>query len=233
MNSARFQPIDYSAWLMRAERFVRSLGHLEDELSISIEPAPPIPPRELGQYAAQLDLKMPRSLVAFYTTASAGVRLHYSWKPWNERLPLLRQIFEHEYSIYGGARFTAPGSLADHCQGCIDISAAWAERSSEPTVVEAWKHALPFCDIGNGDLLAFDGTSNQAEPPIIYLSHEEPVVTRISSSFDRFLSDWEQVCYIGPEGWMLRPWLDDDAGNLRVDRPEATALRQLLISRDN
>jgi hypothetical protein len=49
----------------------------------------------------------------------------------------------------------------------------------------------------------------------------------MASSFTSFLAAWEKLCYIGPEFWVLRPYLDRKK-NLNGDSKEALRVRRLF-----
>jgi len=47
----------------------------------------------------------------------------------------------------------------------------------------------------------------------------------VSPSFTTFLQEWQNLRYIGPESWMLDPFLDDH-GNLNSATPSAVEFLQ-------
>lgn len=97
-----------------------------------------------------------------------------------------------------------------------------------------WTQSLPFYPIANGDALAFDLTGRDEDPPILYLCHDEPASGMIAPNFDAFLTAWEQLFYVGPEWWMLDPFLVGKGRAKRLSpRGEgAKKLRDLFDLRD-
>lgn len=81
--------------------------------------------------------------------------------------------------------------------------------------------------MGNGDYLAAELGKGSDNPPIVYLSHDGDSRLLAPSLMD-FLKVWEQLCYIGPELWMLEPFLDSETGYLRADTKDAALLRDLF-----
>ena len=77
-----------------------------------------------------------------------------------------------------------------------------------------------------GYYLALDLSQELEDPPVIYLSHEE-LSTKLADSFTSFLENWSRLCYLGPELWMLRPFLSEN-GLVGLD-DKAKKVRQVLL----
>ena len=105
---------------------------------------------------------------------------------------------------------------------------------------ELWCQSVPFIAVGNGDYLALDVTKGAGRLPVLYLCHDGDAedggdgrtAFEISPSFDQFLADWEALCYVGPEIWLLAPFFADDGrGALHVEQPKATMWREIISGR--
>ncbi len=81
--------------------------------------------------------------------------------------------------------------------------------------------------IGNGDYL---GTrlAGEPAPPVIYLPHDDES-REIAPSFTAFLTAWERLGYLGPEIWMLEPFLNPAPGHLDADSEPVQALRRAAL----
>jgi hypothetical protein len=92
--------------------------------------------------------------------------------------------------------------------------------------------------VGNGDYLAVRASSTAGRFPILYLCHDAEdggdrrTAFEISSDFEQFLIDWETLCYLGPEIWLLRRFLADDGkGPLEIDQPATELWREIILGR--
>jgi hypothetical protein len=104
---------------------------------------------------------------------------------------------------------------------------SWATETwiaEEPEVKELWLNAFPFAHLANGDYLALAEWKKHNDPPVVYLSHDD-TSRIITPNLASFLSEWAGVCYIGPEIWMLEPYLDKTTGYLNSNTDEARKLR--------
>jgi hypothetical protein len=84
--------------------------------------------------------------------------------------------------------------------------------------------SFPILFIKNGDFIALDERTASEDPAVVYLSHDHES-KRITPSFTAFLRVWERLHYVGPESWMIEPFLDDD-GFLSSDTEAADTLRR-------
>src|SRR5262245_60618476 len=102
---------DYSGWLRRAENFVRGLTYLPGEWGISVACEPPLDATAVHQIREVLPLGLPAPLFDLYKAGAANYRSTYHWSPNQLYLPMVEQVFPHQYSLYGGARFIPAGEL--------------------------------------------------------------------------------------------------------------------------
>jgi hypothetical protein len=85
--------------------------------------------------------------------------------------------------------------------------------------------------LDNGDKVSLDLDAGEGGRAIVYVAGNDVGNKKIiSQSFDQFLSDWEQLCYITPNLTNLKPWLDSVTGRLNVDSNKTLLLRELLTT---
>lgn len=92
--------------------------------------------------------------------------------------------------------------------------------------------SVPFVEMQNGDFLALDIEADAEVPPVVYLVPDlvQDDDWLIARSFDDFLKQWEDLCYIGPEIALLGELCDERTGMLDVDSRRAEALRCLFAA---
>jgi len=108
------------------------------------------------------------------------------------------------------------------------------ELSAE--AVQIWRETVPFLDVGNGDYLALHVGGDKRDCPVVYLCHDDPQrpVTEISPSFEKFMSDWEDLCYVGPEIWLLQAFLQENGdGPLLADQAKARRWREIICGQQD
>jgi hypothetical protein len=228
---------DYSGWLRRAEAFVRATSTLPGNWSMKSNIAPPLGLEEADRLDRALPHGLPPLLRDFYVTASADVECRFTWTPDGESLSRLAEIIPHQYSIYAGPHFCSAGSLAeDHEQliGLAEIFEDFAEYGA--SAAQTLRQCVPLISVGNGDYVALHVKAGPSQPGVIYVSHEVDIesdspIIPLASTGEQFLTAWERLCYIGPEIWVLYPFLDDaKSGQLNADSPLANKWRSFLES---
>lgn len=223
----------YASWIRRAETFVRGLRHLPGRWGISVAIDPPLSDSEADDLARVLPFGLPTSLRELYTKGAAKCQCRYHWSPDGEHLREVHAVFPHQMSFYGGAEFIPWDELLN----AHEIHSWWDDEDDNLTqeqlaAREIWRQTIPFINVGNGDCVALHITDDTAQMPVVYLCHDDPEnrVTRLSPSLDRFLADWESLCYVGPEIWLLSTFLAEDGGGLLdVEKEEALEWRRLLL----
>jgi hypothetical protein len=216
---------DYAAWVARAQAFTERLAQLDDAEVYSSAVAPPVGETELGAVERALGPTLPSSLRALFTRGAAGLDCRYAFEPDGPALDRLRQLLPHEIRIYGGARLGPASELPDFSR----YVGEWAEDTwvaEWPDQKAIWESALPFAALDNGDYLALDLRGDEADPPVVYLNHDDESSV-IAGNFVAFLTAWERLCYVGPEHWMLLEFTAA-GGHLDPDSDRAAGLRQLL-----
>jgi hypothetical protein len=90
---------------------------------------------------------------------------------------------------------------------------------------------ITLLTLEGGDQISLVCKETEATRPVVYVSSTEPKESRtLSASFDQFLLDWEQLCYITPSLENLRPWLNSATGILDPDSSKTARLREMLMS---
>lgn len=217
-------------WLARAEQFVRPASRLPDEWGFSVTIEPPLSEHDADELAKTLPLGLPAPLREFYTQVTSGCECTYHWTPTEANLRLLKDVFPHQYSVYGGVRIISASRLLD-AHGMHSWWQDVAGREDLRSQWEIWRQCVPFISVGNGDFVALHVTNDPLQLPVVYLCHDDPdlCVLPLSDSFNQFLSDWESLFYIGPEIWLLNPFMARKGnGPLNLKLKSVARLRKLF-----
>jgi len=157
--------------------------------------------------------------------------ISYSWEievDDSVALANLSEIFGYSRSdLWGGGAFCFASSLVDYQLKVQE----WAHNTwvaEDPDEFAKWNKAIPIMEMPNGDFLSLDGRESNANPRVLYLAHDD-VSPVIAKSFTTFLNDWAKVCFVGPEYWMLEPFLSRE-GLLDSGGNKARQLRSLLLN---
>jgi cell wall assembly regulator SMI1 len=182
-----------------------------------LEVAPPATHDEVQRVEAQLGRALPDDLRRLYTEVSA--RLAFDWSLDSEE-PL---ELDGEEIYYGGGDILDLTELPE----LVRIHSMWAERLTD------WRPYFPVFGINNGDMLAVDmGSPAQS---LVYLSHENNPGECVTDVFpygcSEFFERWVDLYCVGPEGWILDCFLDDDR-QLSVDSENARQWLEYLAETD-
>jgi hypothetical protein len=149
--------------------------------------------------------------------------MHYSWETPPDRWALLRTDFR---PTYGGERIGPLARLAAFQAECREFT-----QDTDPEDItereQQWLRAVPFIRMPNSDFLALDPALDPVDPPVIYLCHDDDNWL-LARNFAAFLHEWEQLCYIGPEIWVLKEFCNRRTGCLDSETAKAQALRDLF-----
>jgi len=222
--------VDYAAWVARAQAFTDGLQALADAEVRASTIAPPAAIADLDAIERELALTLPRSLHAFFRHGTAFVDCRYTFEPDGRALDRLRELLPYEIRIFGGALIGPASELPEWSRSVGE----WAEDTwiaDSPEQKAVWKAALPFTALDNGDYLALDLRSDEADPPVVYLNHDDESVV-IAGSFVDFLRAWERLCYVGPEHWLLLEFAAA-GGQLDAESDRAARLRRLLTTSES
>jgi len=85
-----------------------------------------------------------------------------------------------------------------------------------------WHNKIPFLDVPNGDVIAFDASGKKENGSVIYLSHDGSDFHghRLAENFIEFISRWSNIGCVGTEDWQYEPFYDYEKMTLR-DKGEA------------
>ena len=219
---------DPQAWSDRAWTFVGHCRTLPGDVEVAVDIWPPLSEEEADALATQLPLGLPASLRRFLVDGAAYCKCSYVWTPPDSSA--IEATIPGETYLYGGPNVIKPTELVE-LQRTNDGSADTFEEY-EPeweSVPQLWRRCTRFLDVRNGDYFGLDTSGSGEDSPVVYLSHDEEESNRvIAPSFESFMETWEQLCYIGPEIWMLAPFLDPVTGYLDATTPKAQQLRSLF-----
>jgi hypothetical protein len=247
------QEFDYRGWVERAKAFAEKCRRLPGTVGVKAEVTPPLSEKEVDSLAQSLPRGLPDPIRRFVTRGSADCHCHYWWQPVPERNmempfdPELRKqvpfcsVFPDKTFIYGGADLCcafAKGArplvegivVIDRSgfknlqTGCKDMGEAMASVELK----ELFKRSVPFADIKNGDLLALDMGHPDTRKPVVYLDHEGYAIPPLAPSFEDFLGQWEQLCYVGPEHWVLDSFRNPKTGFIDSRCDKAIELRAIF-----
>ena len=224
--------LDLPAWLEKAKSFIDRLRHLPQEVFIRIHVTPPPSRSTIDRVRKQVPRALPEVLIDMYRHGFGEFECRYSWEPPRDSLRKLGRLYADQRSIYGGPCFVSYNKLAQTCElGRVwadEVCAGW-EGDEGAAARELWHRSIPFIALDNGDRVALDVASDFENPSVVYLSHDDAGFNvRLSDSLESFLLSWEQIAYVGPESWMLSPFLDPETLALGPDRGRARQLRDLL-----
>lgn len=223
--------LDYQIWIERAVSFIGKLAKtspyfngIRSEVSVQ----PPLIEPELIEIAKKIDMQIPQELANFWLNGSRHCECTYFCEDVKSEIVFqIEAIFGSFQEIYGGASFIDAADLPQHLLNCKD----WAEETwvaEHPQNKSFWINSVPFIEMNNGDYLALNTLEEKDNPPVIYLSHDDES-SLIANSFTDFFGDWEQLCYVGPEIWMLQNFRDEN-GYINSNSDESEELRKLLGS---
>jgi hypothetical protein len=105
--------------------------------------------------------------------------------------------------LYGGPVLLG----ADQLEDAMRRAEEWAQEtwiSEDESEKVVWMSVVPFTTVRNGDYLGFN-THGQ----VIYLCHDAKSFV-LARRVEDFWRTWERLYYVGPEWWMLSPFLKDN-----------------------
>lgn len=229
--SIKNKMFDYQIWIERAVSFINNLAKPSpyfNDVRSEVLVQPPLIESELIEITSKIDKQIPQELANFWLNGSRHCDCTYFCEDAkSEIVSQIETIFGSSQEIYGGASLIDAADLPQHLLNCKD----WAEETwvaEYPQDKGFWLNSVPFAEMNNGDYLALNIMEAKDNPPVIYLSHDDES-SMIASSFTDFLTHWEQLCYVGPEIWMLQNFRDEN-GFINLDSGKAKDLRKMLGS---
>lgn len=115
--------------------------------------------------------------------------------------------------------------LKEDVEGWVD--SVFPDIENEYDLV--WHNKLAFCDVGNGDYLAFD-LNHSDDSPIIYLSHDdgEGHGYTMANNFTELLESWSRIAFVGEEDWQWLLFTESLESRLVPDGEAAERFRAWL-----
>jgi hypothetical protein len=215
---------DYSGWAARAREFTQQLAARPGATVEAIEIEAPAASTEVARAERLQRTPLPEALRALYELGAQGINCRYTYDP-DPDDDIFIALFPTETGLYGGAQLDRLENLADNQRSVRE----WARDTwiaTEPRERAVWESALPFHRLQNGDFLALDRRENSPDPVVLYLAHDEESF-ELAPHFTEFLLAWENLCYLGPEAWLLSPFRGPD-GRIDATGARALDLRRML-----
>jgi SMI1 / KNR4 family (SUKH-1) len=181
MATAADGAFDYQGWVRRALRFMDRVALVD---GVEIQSRAAEAPAAVEQRGARA---LPPALAEFLRSGAASLDCLFVYEPDDEAFEELSALFPDEGTLYGGARLSSAREMADAAQSAREWvqGDSWDEAPAEQR--ELWEHAQPFTLIDNGDYLALDLRTGAADPPVLYLNHDDESFT-LAPSFTAFLT---------------------------------------------
>jgi hypothetical protein len=222
--------MNYQDWTERVRAFTEALRMLPGEINVTIEIDPPLNAQQIDALAGRWPTGLPTSLRRLWNEGSSRVNCPYVWRPSPDEVPILNEVFEYNNYIYGGARFEPAEQTYPGNSGADPDDEDMADVLGK-TGLELHCRCAVFLHVGNGDCLGLDPANGADDPPVVYLVHDDDTSSVISPTFSEFLASWQELCYIGPEFWLLDYWIDRDRGVIDTTKHRTAELRRLLTPR--
>ncbi|HUQ07098.1 MAG TPA: SMI1/KNR4 family protein [Kofleriaceae bacterium] len=158
---------------------------------------------ELATIERELGFVIPKSLAELFTGIAANAEM--SWRLPEECIPP---------SPFKELQWGACAWDARRIPELERCRRGWVEQVfSDPDDDYAlvWRNKLAICDVPNGDLIAVDLARTDVAP-VVYLSHDdgEGHGRVLGHSVLDFIDRWTLLGCVGPEEWLMMPFLRPD-----------------------
>ncbi|WP_214792598.1 MULTISPECIES: SMI1/KNR4 family protein [unclassified Exiguobacterium] len=93
-----------------------------------------------------------------------------------------------------------------------------------------WHNKLVFCEVGNGDYIAFDLIDGLDEAPIVYLSHDdgEGHGYRLANTFIELIESWSSLGFVGCEDDQWLPFTMNSTSGILAEGETADRFKNWL-----
>jgi hypothetical protein len=220
---ATVSDFNFEGWVRTAKERIESLPKRESgEVEAEVNVTPPFDPDEINNLVSELGRPIPQGLRAFLERGSGGFVFRYKWTPSGAEAKGIKSALDED-SAWGGGEFCQAVSFSQWLSDCKE----WAEDTwvaDSPEDLDFWTKSFPILYMDNADFIALNERTESDDPAVVYLSHDDESKV-IAPSFTAFLKEWERLHYIGPESWMLEPFLNEE-GYVSGETKAAEALRQ-------
>lgn len=184
--------------------------------------AKPLTENQLALLCRRIKLDLPTDFMSVLRDYAA--RVEFDWfvdDDETERLP--DEL--HEASYGGGVLWDA--------DRLPEFAAAAAKHAESPWLAfrDGLRNRLPFIDVGDGDLIAFDMRAGRMKCPVVYLSHEnDPDLHEriLGESFTDFMTRWTLFGCPGPDLHCMEAFYDHRKMQLNDKGHNATRWRKWL-----
>ena len=220
--------MDYTRWVDKATALIKTIrGRRRAGVKAGARSSPPLTTAAVSAIERRIDRAVPKPIRSFWTNTASGFDFRYEWTVSTGLQERIGSLLSGQSRLHGGARLCSARDIATLLTDCSDwANSTWiADYDYE---LRLWESAFPLCALRNGDFLALDCRKKNDDPPVIYLSHEE-TSQRLAPDLAAFLKAWERLYYIGPEIWMLRPFIDRRSGYLDRNCKNAERLRDFFL----
>jgi len=225
---------DWSEWVATCKRFVEGVESwpvAHDLGPNRCEIKTPLSEDEAREIESLMGRPLPAELREFYRTGSGGIACHWYWNPPDEYQEEVCNLFMED-DVFGGPSVINAWDQVEHHNWAGDLLGDWL-RYGNPSAAEreVAKSLFPVVEIQNGDELLLHVPESGRGGKVYCFDHETHALIEISPTFEKFLRDWEHLYYVGPEGWMLTPFMEFENGGycrLNMSLPNVAKWRNLV-----
>ncbi|MDN4608461.1 SMI1/KNR4 family protein [Sporosarcina highlanderae] len=193
--------------------------------------------KEIGGEVQEVNIGVPASREQITEMeARLGVKLPVSFKK-------VLEEFSGEFSL----RWFLPDERADEFEGVFSGTPHWSLKrlpeieeyrmgwvetvfpNPDDPYDKVWHNKLAFCDVGNGDYLAFD-TTDSDDAPVVYLSHDDGRGHgyKIANNFIELIHNWSKIGFVGCEDWQWLPFTISPESGIDADGETAIRFREWI-----
>ena len=181
----------------------------------------PATEKEIAALEEKLGFPLPKSLKEVLLSFSRKVE--YRWF-----LPDKFELNGELSEIFSGDRHWSLDWLYDFNESMN----GWVEEcfpNKEDPYDVVWHNKLAFHEVGNGDFLAIDISSPEAES-VVYLSHDdgEGHGVKLAKNFKDFVFESSLIGCVGGEDWQQLPFIEDSKKYINGNSANAIRLRESL-----
>lgn len=194
---------------------------------------------EIGGEVQEVVIDEPATLNEIYSTKERlGIQLPTSFKH-------VLQEFSRNFSLrwFLPDKMNTPNEFREIFCGCthwnLELLPQFDEerlgwiKSVFPNLDDVydgvWHNKLAFCEVGNGDYLAFD-MSVSGDAPIVYLSHDNGKGHgyKMANNIIELLEHWSKIAFVGSEDWQWLPFTKKKDSGIISDSEIAKKFRNWL-----
>ncbi|QTD40409.1 SMI1/KNR4 family protein [Sporosarcina sp. Te-1] len=212
--------MDYELIKERIETVVSSIQQIGGGVQeVVIEE--PVSQEQILQTEEQLGVKLPKSFKKVLQEFSGNFSLRWFLPDNREQPNEFREIF-----------CGTPHWSLELLPQFDEARKAWIDNvfpNPENEYDVVWHNKLAFCEVGNGDYLAFD-MNDDMDAPIVYLSHDDGKGHgyKIANNFIELIENWSRLGFVGCEDWQWLPFTTSSISGINPDGEAARRFRTWL-----